>query len=315
MLLESIRVCRVGCRSWFCSTCSYRKGLEVQTEWQAAIATWDAAVMVTLTLDPKLFAGPSEAYGEARKNIGRLIRDLRRRGVKCSGRWVGVLECHESGWPHFHLIVEAQFIPHGLLQELWCSYGMIGRRGVVDIRARRRGQTRAGMVQYVTKYLMKCPKGGWPDWVMNNSVRVFRVLRCRGSLGPVAPMTEVQAETEYRKRLCPAAPVAWESERRCIGPRVCRSHRERVSSCGSVTAVHRVYRILSDDGEIRRERVRFFGWFFGPAWQLRQLCGVDPESREELDVACLRDAWGVLEGKRWIGNRHGICSYSNMAVH
>src|SRR5436190_297848 len=52
----------VGCRSWFCPYCCIGRGLAFRKRLIEVVSTFKGLLMWTLTVDPKLFANPQEAF-------------------------------------------------------------------------------------------------------------------------------------------------------------------------------------------------------------------------------------------------------------
>lgn len=140
-------------------------------------------IMGTLTLDPKRFEGPSEAfdYVTGGRHVSRSINQmLREMGLDPRGRWMYKFECQKNGNPHWHFLmrVPCQYIvktknsepkkrfrlkrsvfPMTRLFEIW---GL----GGVDITCLY-GKPGAG-ARYVAKavgYISK--EASWPEWVMD----------------------------------------------------------------------------------------------------------------------------------------------------
>jgi len=71
---------------------------------------WRRVREVMLTVDRSLYRDGEEAYfdiGEKR-GVGNLLKNLQRtEGVKIVD-WVSVLEWHEDGFPHWHILIETE---------------------------------------------------------------------------------------------------------------------------------------------------------------------------------------------------------------
>ena len=74
-------------------------------------------MMLTLTIDPQLFESPDAAFRFVtdRSCIGRTMQHLRRAGVLNGVHWFAVIEWQANGWPHWHLLVDADRIPFDVL--------------------------------------------------------------------------------------------------------------------------------------------------------------------------------------------------------
>ena len=126
------------------------------------------SLFLTLTVDPKFFSSPTEAYEYSRDRIRRIFYKLRK-GVEWEGKTYRIksqycvkTEFHENGFAHFHLIfLTRRFLPAELLNHLW-SYGRteVKRIGNKDFH-------------YLLKYVTK--GGELPEWVLKrNRSRIFQ---------------------------------------------------------------------------------------------------------------------------------------------
>jgi hypothetical protein len=76
-----------------------------------------------------------------------LMRKLKRR----SPTFLAVVEAHESGWPHLHILLRTGFIHHRLIREWWQS-----RTGSFQIDIRL-AKGKRQVASYVSKYISKNP--------------------------------------------------------------------------------------------------------------------------------------------------------------
>ena len=189
----------------------------------------------TLTVDRKRFAGPEEAYariGEERF-VARLMRLL---GVKW---WVAVLEFQDDtgdGWPHWHILLDLAEVGGRLdLKKAWRLWRDSWHLGGLDLGERKRGFRSTGhAINYITKYLTKYPKAGFPQWVLNRrrlprfvmaSKAVGRLVSAEG-LGTAGDTDEEPEEGET---------AACES----VQPRKAATEciAQRAARCGSASVV------------------------------------------------------------------------------
>jgi hypothetical protein len=125
------------------------------------VARW---VLLTLTVDPKKFIGPGQAYDEIVKDFPRFNRALKKLNGK-DLRYARKLELQGNNWPHWHLIVNLRKLKRSelpLLEKIW-------RHGMCNVSFIRN----AAALRYVLKY---CQKGisdgdpheyyGLPDWFL-----------------------------------------------------------------------------------------------------------------------------------------------------
>lgn len=116
------------------------------------VATAEPQRFITLTIDTKQWETPRAAYDGTRRQISRLVQEIRRRGR--SFEYFRILETTAQGWPHYHLLQKGDFIRQQDLSRAWRKHA---KAPVVDIR-RVDNPDRA--VSYVCKYLFKqetCP--------------------------------------------------------------------------------------------------------------------------------------------------------------
>jgi hypothetical protein len=153
---RKFELAKCGCNCWYCEDCCERMGYNLRAELIEVLETFTGIMMLTLTVDPTLFASPREAYEHVMDNRGlsELIRELHRRGHLHSKRFFYVVEFQrETEQPHFHMLIDATFVPKDEIEELWSRLrpedaGPVepGRPGIRDrplLRARVRGGSRA----------------------------------------------------------------------------------------------------------------------------------------------------------------------------
>lgn len=189
---KGYRLLGCGCRRQVCPGCGPRLGFVVRKKFLRAFTErMRHPFGVTLTVDPELFDSPESAwkYVNEHKLIYRLREKLYRAGCLNSKHCCWTLEFqshhHEKlGWPHWHVVLDAQFVPFGLIAETWGSFrpegapapeqwptadnfkGIKPTFGSVRFSANENRDGRAAAF-YVTKYLTKHPKDGYPDWVLD----------------------------------------------------------------------------------------------------------------------------------------------------
>jgi hypothetical protein len=152
--------------------------------------------MFTLTVKPDHFDNdPQKAFlwVTQKKFIARLMTKL---GVK---RWVWTLEFHKSGFPHWHLLIDA---PGGFLDlnRAWAFWGWQSGKWKLGGLNLGNQQLKDGRhaVRYITKYLVKYPEEGFPDWVLDLDQRIRWVQGSRavGRLVSDRERTEKDAEKQ-----------------------------------------------------------------------------------------------------------------------
>ena len=172
--LRRFELSACGCGCWFCGPCSVGKGLRLRAELIPILETFKGLVLVSLTVDASLFASPKDAflYMVERRCVSRTAQDLRRAGHLHTRRYFYVVEWQRrTEQAHFHVLLDASFIPHADLLRSWSKHrpavaGPVdGNRppfGTVWLSVAEFAGGAAHAARYVTKYLTKPPRGGFP---------------------------------------------------------------------------------------------------------------------------------------------------------
>lgn len=110
----------VGCDHVWCKKCSKRYKKLLQERLQQL--NWRKVRHIRLSLDRKLFKDEIDAYDKCKKSVSYFIQDLKRKyGIKIN-RWVRIMEFHNDGFLHYHLIVEKKdkgYIGQNIIEEVW----------------------------------------------------------------------------------------------------------------------------------------------------------------------------------------------------
>lgn len=162
------------CRARMCPKCGPVIGRRVRERLleRAAVLGMARPVMLTLTVDRdgsvthRGFGSPAAAHAEVA--LHRRIPELMRR-LECD-TWAWVLEFTKSGWPHWHVLMDAGRCPEGRVDYnlAWHLWRKLWRIGGLKFPEKSRGFRDAGhAVRYITKYLIKYPTEGFPSWVLD----------------------------------------------------------------------------------------------------------------------------------------------------
>lgn len=225
-----IRESRCWCR--VCSSCAPRLGMRVRGALLRTQDSWEIPYLFTLTVDRSKFASPQAAYEHIKQGryIPRLLTALN------LVRWVHVLEFQMEtwdekgrGWPHWHLLIDLAAVKGYVnLKKAWALWRDTWGLGGLDLRMRKRmkDQSPESAMRYITKYLVKVPKEGWPDWVLEKrNIRFVQASRSIGALLYRKPaFTEADVEQDQVEEI-----VAEDEE---VTDREPKTMKERVSSCG-----------------------------------------------------------------------------------
>ena len=103
-------------------------------------------------------------------------------------RWLWVLEFQEdsgTGWPHWHILIDRAGLPSNRvdLERAWSLWRDKWKVGGLDLRLRRQFEDASHAINYITAYMTKVPKMGFPIWVKQMAgVRFFQACQ---KLGPI----------------------------------------------------------------------------------------------------------------------------------
>jgi len=141
----------IPCGTWSCRYCADRKIK------QLAVKTMLAAPnrLLTLTVDPSLYASPREAWENTRRQVPILARRLRKKFLECE--YMRVTEVTQRGWPHYHLLVRSPYLPHSVVKGYWSE--QTGAR-IVDLRQVTKTFS---AYMYLVKYLSKLHRLEWTE--------------------------------------------------------------------------------------------------------------------------------------------------------
>jgi len=256
-----VKPCR--CRSWFCSKrgCLKASGRALLNRLIPVLETFDGMMMLTLTVDPKLFESPRSAfdYLKARRCVAELIRALSKSGHLRSRRFFYVVEWQtETLMPHFHVLVESSFIPFDDLKRLWNRFRPksagppIGNApGFGHVRISKRSFANPSHAsRYACKYLTKPPKEGYPAWVLNYVGQIKRFSTSRGLLKEADAVARERPRSPEHVDGCPCTDCKKKKR-----PKSTVS--DRVRTCGNVTMLVRIPELVGKDGEIYLGRPLF----------------------------------------------------------
>lgn len=141
----------VTCKTWSCSFCSRMKIRRLAALTKLA----GPNRLLTLTIDPKLYASPRQAFESTASFVPELIRYLRKKFGEVE--YMRVTEVTKSGFPHYHLLVRSGFLPHAVVKKEWES---LTCAKIVDLRQVRES---FGAYSYLVKYLTKMHKLDWTE--------------------------------------------------------------------------------------------------------------------------------------------------------
>jgi len=263
---------RCNCRNWFCEECCLGLGLQRRALLRDVLKTFGACQMWTLTIDPLLFPSPRDSflYVRQKRSISELVRALRKRRFLLSRRYFYVVEWQkQTEMPHWHLLLDAKHVPFDDVCDMWNRNRPkhlpppVGDRppfGSVRFSAPKFVDG-AHAANYATKYLIKHPEHGYPEWVLDFEGRIQRFGASRGFWPKASkPAKESQyfnpTEAEISALIhgpeCRCQVCRGEMELEPPRRRKTRSIRERVEKCGRDAVVMKSYSAVSGNGRFRK---------------------------------------------------------------
>ncbi|MDA8377076.1 MAG: hypothetical protein M0Z50_08465 [Planctomycetia bacterium] len=170
--------CRCKCR--VCPVCGPRMGFILRMRLLAVADKFRKPALLTLTVDRENFAS-SEAAHTFISDKGRIGLLMKRLGVEL---WVWVLEFQQKtgdGWPHWHILVDLADCPGGKidLERAWKFWRDKWEIGGLDLQFKRHFHLPRHAINYITKYLIKSPRYGYPRWVLESDRAIRLVAACR----------------------------------------------------------------------------------------------------------------------------------------
>ncbi|QDV79377.1 hypothetical protein K2D_29910 [Planctomycetes bacterium K2D] len=271
----------VGCRSWYCFDCMVGKALALRADLSKAVETFRGVFMLTLTIDPKIFRDPEAelAYVQKKRCVAKLVAKLRA-STRCklySERFFCIREFHKDGRVHFHVLLDAKFIPFDEVRDAWGEFEPAWYLREQSDNSPRFGSVaftkgdfsnRMHAARYVTKYLTKSPDQGFPAWVLARKNRLQRYTvshgfwaECgvdRGRKEPCVGCTPV-VKKEDAKSCDPECFCA-----KCVGEKAPSllalmqqdpSIGQRVERCCTSSAILALEEWMREDGELYTRRV------------------------------------------------------------
>lgn len=250
---DFVKAVAVRCNSWMCEECKKRKGYEFRKRLLQKTELFREPRLFTVTVAREWHESAEAAYEyvSAKGYINTLMRLL---GIR---RWVWVLEAQEKtgeGWPHWHILIDVSDLParwyHSELKvstpeqpsssDGWTwiphfvDYARIGRllrKWRIGEQCCVSGGAKAiegpeHAINYITKYLVKMPRRGFPGWMLNRPrIRFMGASRQVGAL-VAAEGVECLEKTKENEE---------EPEERSE----CRTPVERIAECGLKTVLIR----------------------------------------------------------------------------
>ncbi len=241
-----VRAVAVKCNSWMCEDCKRRRGYDFRQRLLAKAELFKEPRLYTITVKRDWHESPGAAY-EYITSGGFIPRLFRLFGIK---RWVWVLEPQQEtgdGWPHWHVLVDIGdlpgkwyhrelkataaatprdtsgwiYVPHFLdlnrahrLLRKW----QVGEQCRLSVR-KDSFESPEHAINYLTKYLVKMPKRGYPPWMLKRPR-----IRFTGSSRPIGRLVAAEKSSTERGDA--------EEEPETLERRDARPPIERIADCG-----------------------------------------------------------------------------------
>ncbi len=216
----------VNCKSWMCSCCRMPKGLNLRKQLLKKVGLFKVPRLYTVTVNRDYFESPKAAYEYVMqgKFLARLL--TKEMGVL---RWFWVLEVQEDtgeGWPHWHILIDVGDLPGMWYRKEsqtaqadkpgnssgWCYVPhffdlnkvhrllhkwKIGEQCKLSVR-RDEFQSPEHAIKYITKYLIKPPKRGFPAWMLKHKgLRFYQPSKAVGSIADTEKEAAIKKLRDY----------------------------------------------------------------------------------------------------------------------
>ncbi|MEX0791959.1 MAG: hypothetical protein WD045_02400 [Pirellulaceae bacterium] len=247
-------------------------GIKLFNRLKLILMTFTGLQMWTFTIDPKLFRSHEEAYWYVKKGrcLNDLIAKLHKAGHLHSKRYFCVVEWHKNGGAHFHVLLDARFVPFQLVCDLW-NANRPKWAGPVEGKRPGFGSIRFSAekhvffepehaAHYACKYLIGQPKNGFPTWVLDSTKRIRMFSTSQGFWGDTTPKLEKES-TKAKPKVpqshledCFCAECRGDEEPGSDDKPPASTIRERLKRCRKEAVVLRVTSYIKPDGQVIEER-------------------------------------------------------------
>jgi hypothetical protein len=301
---DEIAITPRRCLSRFCPCCCVGRGLELRRRLIRVLETkYECVQMWTLTIDPKLFASAKEAHEYVRRHrcVSEWVRSLRVGGRLISGDYICVVEWQkETEMPHFHVLLNARFIPYEVALGRWGNFrptdaGPVeGRRPAFGTVLFSEGnfKSKRHAAHYASKYLTKHPEHGYPLWVRLSKGEFKRYQTSKGFWSVDGDAEESREDERDEKK------ASTENAHREL-----RTIEERVAACGKETVVLKV--VEEKAGDEKRPRYSYVRNLDVPYDEALRILGLPAQrgtvrvSRSQLIALGIESRSRVIEVDAW----------------
>jgi len=269
-------------------------GAGLRRKLVSRLAAFGCVYGITLTIDGALFKSPQEAWRFVmdKRLLSLIVKKLFVLGFLKSRDYFWVVEWQEeTQQAHWHLLVDSRFVPFGVIVAAWSAFrprsagplswkpGTSACRRVTPENYRDLERPAFGSVRfskplgspwagarYATKYLVKTPNGGFPEWVLDYEGQIPRYGRSKGFFPNSAAKLEDTAEAsdsdDSELTACDGTCFPVCDQCRSRRPRL--TIRDRLKTCREKTVLLRVPVYQRANGEQVEGRAEFERMFFVP---------------------------------------------------
>lgn len=186
----SYRYCRLHCKSRKCSYCAPRRAIALRNAIAEAAVRHSLNRMLTLTLDPTKLPEDADAVKFIRDCWAKLRVYFQRRSEAENLpplSFVQVLEFHESGRPHLHVLI-SQYVPRAWIKDAW---ERLGGGWNVDIRFVEMQKAANYISKYLTKERLMGVKGKTRIYTTSRDIKLFPKKGSGGKWEPINQSVDV----------------------------------------------------------------------------------------------------------------------------
>ena len=236
-------IAKCNCDCWFCPDCCFSMGMKLRKRLIPIVETFQGLFMVSFTIDPLLFPDPQTAYFYTmdKRCISVTTQDLHRGNYLITRRYFYVVEWQrQTEQAHFHVLYDASYIPFNALLQSWSKHRPASAGEIIENRpafgtvifSAPKFSSPLHAARYATKYLIKTPEYGYPEWVLNTGKdrRIRRYSTSKGFWNTPPKTRPVSKSIRKNKRL---------------------TYADRISKCGdSIHLFETVESLDKNTGEI-----------------------------------------------------------------
>jgi hypothetical protein len=180
---------RIYCKAWDCTYCGPRKATRLCRHIERAAKEHGLSRFLTLTLDPKKLDPTVDQVAFIRE-VWRKFRVYLAREYGQPVQFINVLECHKSGIPHLHILLD-RFIRQQWISQCWSKLG--GGRVVYIEKVNNLENVSWYLGKYLTKDVLLSARKGMRRYSTSRGIRLFPKGEDLGWKQAPAPIEELLA--------------------------------------------------------------------------------------------------------------------------